>query len=117
MKSKKYWLPIAVALGAIGIIIILAAGFINPNAQSGISVNASAEDALETKLKALCERVDGVSDVTVAVFFESGTSTMSGVGIVCRNGSDPEIQRELISLISAVCGIGSNKIFITEAQK
>jgi len=40
-----------------------------------------------------------------------------GVGIVCRGGGDPKIQRELLLLISAACGIGTNKIFITEAQK
>ena len=40
-----------------------------------------------------------------------------GIGIVCRGGSDPKIQRELLSLVSAACGVGSNRIFITEAQK
>jgi len=105
------------------------------------------EIQLEEKIKRLCERVDGVSDVTVALSLEGGyeyvyaidgsedyvlvgsgndesgmflgqkSPEILGVGIVCRGGGDPKIQRELLLLISAACGIGTNKIFITEAQK
>lgn len=105
------------------------------------------EEQLEAKIKNLCEQVDGVSDVTVALSLEGGyeyvyatdgsddyvlvgsgndesgmflgqkAPKISGIGIVCAGGGDPGVQKELLSLISAACGIGTNKIFITEAQK
>lgn len=105
------------------------------------------EEQLEAKIKNLCERVEGVSNVTVAISLEGGyeyvyatdasddyvlvgsgndeggmflgqrAPKISGIGIVCKGGGDPRIQNELLSLISAACGVGTNKIFITEAQK
>ena len=108
---------------------------------------AEYEELLEAKIKNLCERVDGVSNVTVALSLEGGyeyvyatdgaddyvligsgseesgmflgqrAPQISGIGIVCEGGGDPKIQKELLSLISASYGIGTNKIFITEAQK
>lgn len=102
---------------------------------------------LENKIKTLCENVAGVSDVTVAVSLDGGYEyvyatdgsddyvlvgsgaerdgilleqklpKIAGIGIVCAGGGDPKIKYELLSLISAACGVGTNKIFITEAQK
>lgn len=104
------------------------------------------EARLEEKIKNLCENVKGVSGVTVAVslsggyenvYAQNGSSDyvligngssesgvflnerspqISGIGVVCRGGGDPRIQQELLSLISAACGVGKNRIFITEAQ-
>ena len=41
--------------------------------------------------------------------------TIAGIGIVCRGGGDPGVQRQLLNLLSAAFGISSNKIYITEA--
>ena len=117
MKTKNNWVWIALSLAVIGIILILAAGFINPYAQSSVSASSDTELALESKLKTLCENVNGVSDVTVAVFFNANSSELMGVCILCENGDDPQIQYKLISMISSACGIGSNKIFIADSQK
>lgn len=38
---------------------------------------------------------------------------ISGIGIVCRGGDDPEIVRHLTALLSAAYNIGSNKIYVT----
>ncbi len=101
---------------------------------------------LERKLEELCSNVEGVKNAKAAVSFESGFEyvyatngdktltvgngssesavivteippVIGGIGIVCKGGSNPEVQRRLIELISAVYGVSSNKIYITEAQK
>lgn len=41
--------------------------------------------------------------------------TVKGVGIVCRGGADPRVQRELIGLISATLDLSGNRIYVTEA--
>jgi len=144
----KYLLIILIA----GIVLILAgARMSKKDADSNGSSQAVSiseyEKQLEAKIKNLCEQVDGVSDVTVALSLEGGyeyvyatdgsddyvlvgsgndesgmflgqkAPKISGIGIVCAGGGDPGVQKELLSLISAACGIGTNKIFITEAQK
>ena len=42
--------------------------------------------------------------------------TVSGIGIVCRGGGDAGVRQELTALLSAAFGIGSNKIYIAEAN-
>ena len=104
-------------------------------------------ESVEKKIDALCSRVNGVSDVSVAVSLESGFEyvyaqneakgdyvvigsgssesavrvteippRIAGVGIVCKGGGNPVIQRELIRLISAAYGINSSRIYITGAK-
>ena len=95
-----------------GIVLLVLSGSKTPSVQSSLD----GETSLEAKIRTLCESVDGVSSVNVAVSLD-GDGEVVGIGIVCRGGSDPKIQRELLSLVSAACGVGSNRIFITEAQK
>ncbi len=40
---------------------------------------------------------------------------IAGIGIVCSGGSNDNVRRELISLLSATFHISSNRIYITEA--
>ncbi len=42
--------------------------------------------------------------------------SVSGIGIVCRGGGDASVRQELTALLSAAFGIGSNKIYIAEAN-
>ena len=42
--------------------------------------------------------------------------SVAGVGIVCDGGGDPAVQNELVSLVSATFGIGTNKIHVSASQ-
>ncbi|MBE6556674.1 MAG: hypothetical protein E7664_02885 [Ruminococcaceae bacterium] len=39
--------------------------------------------------------------------------TITGIGIVCEGGRDPEVCGRIISLVSAAYGVSSHKIFVT----
>lgn len=99
--------------------------------------------ALETELEALCESVNGVSQAQVMVTLGSGHRVVyvtdekgqvattgngsseapiyrtlqppivEGVGIVCRGGEIPAVQRTLTELISTTLGVPSNRVYIT----
>lgn len=101
------------------------------------------ETRLEEELERFCEAAAGVSDVHVMVTFSdgyrreyltdregnpvtvgSGTGehslaetltppTVSGVGIICRRGNDPTVQKTLVELISTALGIPSNRVYVT----
>ncbi len=75
----------------------------------------SAEKIEEQKIKALCERVDGAGEVTVAVSIDG--EKISGIGVVCTGGDDPDVAHRLLSLISASCNVPSNRIYITYSKK
>ena len=55
----------------------------------------------------------GSGSSEAAVYITEKLPRISGVGIVCRGGSDPDVIRRLTSLISAAYNIGSNKIYVT----
>lgn len=103
----------------------------------------SYQKDVEKELETLCEAVAGVSDAQVLVSFASGYRTVyaetaagapatvgsgssaaalestlappavAGVGIVCRGGNDPSIQKKLIDLVSTALGIPSNRVSVT----
>ena len=141
-KNKKLWMIIFCAALGIGLILLS-----NNNDESNGSVKsedealASYTKEVEEKIYELCSRVKGVSDVSVAVSFESGFETVyarsygdgellvvgsgssksavkvtekpptiGGIGVVCRGGGDPGVQKRLLDLLSAAFGISSNKI-------
>lgn len=150
-SGGKLWIIVLALAAGIILIILGSRAAKKSDTEKDVSVSGSSvtqyEAALEAKIRNICEKVSGVSDVTVAVSLDGGfenvyardgsdnyvlvgngsnesgvflgerAPVISGVGIVCGGGDDPRIQRELISLISAALGIGTNKIFITGAQK
>lgn len=101
--------------------------------------------SLETELTALCEKVAGVGKVTLmltldgserAVYAQdskqNGTQdyvissgeglllykqypAVSGVAVVCTGGGNPTVQRELTAMLSALLGIGTNRISVTQS--
>ena len=104
---------------------------------------AAYQSALETELTALCDAVAGVDKVEVMVTLSQGYRTVyatdengrpvsvgsasaaraliarveppavSGVGVVCRGGSDPHIQKALVELISTALGIPTSRVSVT----
>lgn len=51
-----------------------------------------------------------------AVLLTRTPPAVSGIGIVCRGGGNAGVRQELTALLSAAFGIGSNKIYIAEAN-
>lgn len=69
-------------------------------------------------------RENGSSDSYVTVGSGAGQSpvlltrtppTIVGIGIVCEGGDDARVRQELIGLLGAAFGVGSNKIYIAAA--
>ncbi len=75
----------------------------------------STSEREEYKIKTLCEKVEGAGEVAVAVSLEG--ERISGIGIVCGGGADPDVAHRLISLVSASCNVPSNRIYITYSKK
>lgn len=99
--------------------------------------------ALREEITRLCQEVTGVGKVTVLVNLSEGYSyvyardtdgdcvsvgsgsgreavlervlppSISGIGIVCDGGDNPDVKARLTALVSAALGIGTNKIYIT----
>ena len=144
--------------GGVGILLLLfGSGWLGKSTQTP-TVNSQLQieeevrqyrEETEKQIKALCESVQGVGHVTVAVSLSGGFETVyatesysggeryvtvgsgsnqqpvllyrtppdvTGIGIVCTGGSDLNVRRELLSLLSATYHISTNRIYITEAK-
>lgn len=75
----------------------------------------STAEREEQKIKSLCEKVEGAGEVAVAVSVDG--DKISGIGIVCGGGDDPDVAHRLLSLVSASCNVPSNRIYITYSKK
>ena len=112
-------------------------------ASEGLAELQAYRATLEKELEALCGEVAGVSQVDVLVRLESGSRTIyatdengkpstvgsgsgqtalyatllppkvAGVGIVCRGGNDPIVQRKLTDLVSTALDISAGRVFVT----
>lgn len=111
--------------------------------QEGAAELAAYQASIEADLTHLCKSVSGVGSAEVMVTLGSGRRivyttdakgdpatvgsgsgqqalyrtvqppTVVGVGVVCRGGNDPRIQRTLTDLISTTLDIPSNRVFVT----
>ena len=147
-KKGKLWIII---LGAVaGVFLLLIGNGTNEKKQVETNEAKALEEysqSVEKKIHEICSRVKGVSNVSVAVSFESGFEyvyaredngdvvivgsgsaksavkvkekmpVIGGIGVVCKGGGDPIVQKKLLDLLSAAFGVSRSKIYIVEAKK
>ena len=58
----------------------------------------------------------GSGSSAAPLFLSRDTPRITGIGVVCRGGSSPSIQRELTALLSATFDLPTNRIYVTEAK-
>lgn len=105
-------------IAAVGLLLI----FIGGCALGGES--EVADTSLETRLEELCSSVSGVGMCRVMVNYatvetkygkESG-DVVESVTVVCQGASTPSVKAELVSLLTSLFGIGSNRIYIAKMK-
>ena len=121
---------------ALGVVLLLLLGIfllifssIDPSLSEGAESVDSLEEyksRLEAELGELCSSVNGVGRCRVTVTFERGEervykgSTLieskppkvMGVTVVCKGADSDLVRAELVSMISALFDIGSNRIAV-----
>ena len=95
-EKKSLWFITAALI--IGILLMLFGGEVSTGGIDG-------------RVKALCERVDGVSSVSVMVNSDQSGGII-GVAIVCAEGDDPAIRLKLTEMLKSLFDIGSDQISI-----
>ena len=141
MKGK--WLLLLLAAVAVALLLLGGQGSKETNATTTTEENEAYRHALEAQLADLCEKVAGVSDVSLMLTLEGGERavyaqdstqngaqdyvtvsgeglllyreypTVRGVAVVCRGGDNTAARAELTALLSALLDVGSNRIYIT----
>ena len=113
-KSKSF-LYIVLALAA-GVALLLLPGSGGAESKTVSAPSASEYTAaLEKKVASLIGELDGVKDCSVAITLAAVISermpTVEGVAVVCK-GATAVTEQKIISLLSALFNIKSNKISV-----
>lgn len=116
-KARPTYVKILV-IAAVGLLLILI----------GTSVSGKestpTDTTLEGRLEELCSSVSGVGRCRVMVSYataetrygKESTEIVESVTVVCQGASTPAVKAELVSLLSSLFGIGSNRIYIAKMK-
>lgn len=100
LKEKKSLLVILAVL-AIGIMLMLF----------GSGTDGIGTGDTEKRVAELCERIEGVSDVSVMIVNDAGGS-VRGVAVVCEGGDEADVRLTLTELICALFAIPSSSVSV-----
>ena len=132
MLGGKRALVVLLLMVALGIILLC----IPTDSGGGGSVNTADDlseykSRLEDELADVCSSVAGVGRCRVMVTFERGAESVykgsqlvestppkiSGVTVVCDGGAVAQVKGTLTEMLSALFGIGKNRIAVMELKK
>ncbi|MBR5817557.1 MAG: hypothetical protein IKY62_02810 [Clostridia bacterium] len=131
--SKKRGLLITISLALVGVLLLcIPSGGENKEDVPEKTAELSEYKArLEEELADTCTAVLGVGKCRVMIMFEKGAENVykgsqlvestppkvAGVTVVCAGGNSSEVRSALTEMLSALFGIGKNRIAILELKK
>lgn len=142
--KEKWWLVLLLATGVLLLFFGSLGGKTSAGKKADTAFAEAYRQALSEEVRALCERVEGVSEVSVLLTLEGTESAeyaanrradgetvaslggealltgyampkITGVAVVCRGGEDPENREKLTALIRAALGISSARVEVCGA--
>jgi hypothetical protein len=126
-NNRKAWR--VAALIAVGILLILISSSLGEKRNESKTAEVTLEaykESLERELVSLCSDIDGVGKCRVFITFERGALNtykgsavvetkpprVLGVTVVCRGADSDSVRGALIDMITALFGIGSNRVAV-----
>lgn len=131
--GNKRAVIIILALTVIGAVLLCIPGGSGDRDENGVKNEELSEYKLrlEDELADICSSVAGVGRCRIMVTFERGAENVykgtqliesspprvSGVTVVCDGGDGSAVRGTLTEMISALFGIGKNRIAVLELKK
>lgn len=127
-KGKKRLTFILILL-SVGLLLV-ALSSVNKTEVTDSADLSEYKEELEERLERLCSEVDGVGRCTVMVTFSRGEENtykgskltesrppeVLGVTVVCDGGDNATVRARLTEMLSALFGIGSNRIAVLPSK-
>lgn len=111
-------------------LLLVALSSVNKTEVTDSADLSEYKEELEERLERLCSEVDGVGRCTVMVTFSRGEENtykgskltesrppeVLGVTVVCDGGDNATVRARLTEMLSALFGIGSNRIAVLPSK-
>lgn len=129
IKEKK-GIAIAVVFMLLGVVLIFSSSFLDTGSAKQTSDEEKSIDEyrlqLEEELEQFCERIEGVGKCRVFITIErknggsyktsyteeTSPPTVLGITVLCEGAESDIVKRNLVQMLSALFGIGSNRISV-----
>ena len=107
----------ALILVALGIVMILA-GTVDKVSET------DGRDEHEARLEEMCSSLSGVGSCRVMITYKvtegrygaAGTKTVESVAVICKGADRAGVRKELTDMLTALYGIGANRIHISKMK-
>lgn len=110
-KNKSAFYAIIFVVVGLALVIAGSVGF-GGRGKSEDDVSLTEED----RLLSLCSEIDGVGECRVMLTFSTVGEKVESVAIVCRGADNVTVRRGLTDLVTALYGIGSNRVCISKMK-
>ncbi len=114
------------AIGVIGLILVMLSSFESDNTQSENSTLSEYESKLEDELSKMCSSIKGVGKCSVKVTFEEGERTeyrgsnvsasyppkVLGIAVICDGADKDNVRADITECLTALFDIGANRISV-----
>lgn len=129
LKNKR--IILLVALVTVGILILaLSSGGDDVSSSVGETTLGEYKASLEAELCELCSKIEGVGRCYVSVSFSRGAQNsykgsslietkppeVLGITVICKGADSDLVRSRVIDMLSALFGIGSNRIAILKLK-
>lgn len=115
MKSDNTFLSFLGSGGASVKIAVIAIAIVGLLLVSGIFGGADGErvsEDLDDRLAEMCSMTEGVGECRVMISYADDGESVSAVAVLCEGAESAEVRARLVSMISSLFGIGSNRISV-----
>ena len=109
--NKNLVTAVLLILGAALLFFGIASG---KNKESDID-EANSMEKYREQLEGMLRSVEGIGEVRVMINGKNanGEFKITGVAVICRGAENPRVQKDIVGIISSLCGIPTNRIYVT----
>ena len=93
----------------VGILVLLILGLILNGRDERTGNDTEKKEA---ELACFLENSKGVGQAQVRLCLDK-EGEIKGVAVICQGGNDPRVQAEVVRLLSAALGLGTNRIYVS----
>ena len=108
MKKEKRLRVLLIGTLAAGIVLILTGVLLSGKQYSGIA----DREKRESEISSFLEKSAAIEKASVKLCIsESGAVT--GAAVVCTNGNDARVQKEVVGLLTVLLDVGAHEIYVS----
>lgn len=117
MKKNNKYIKYAILILFIVGIVLLALGY-SKSAFYDDNGEGEVGNKYPTELEEMLSGIEGIGEMKIMISqSKDGESIrINGVAVICQGGDNPNVVKDIIGIVEAVCGVSSNRIYVAHMK-